>query len=684
VEVAVPRKREEGRTGGVRGWGALWELVRRFVWQDGLAIAGSAVLAVVAAMLGLAVPGLLGKATDAFSGRGEGGSGGGGVAQAVLSLGAVHVAHFCVDLCSSWLASWASERAATRMRRRVFSQLLEQDVAYFDAQRTGELASQLNEDVKEVRTALRLAIRKGLTAGTSLAGAAGLMFATSPTLSLGLVGVLCPLVLLANGVGAHLRRLASRSSAAQAAAVGVASESLANVRVVRAFGAEEAEERRFARALDEAAGRSLELGAWMGIFSAGMSLGTQALGAGVLAAGAGLVQRRQMTEGELAAFLIHTASLQGAVEQASVLLSQLQHASGTAERLVDTLHREPRANRRGGLEWHPVRGDVRFSDVHFAYPTRPAAPVLRGLDLHIPAGRTLALVGPSGSGKSTVAALLQRFYDVDSSSGGAEGAQGGGMGGDAGGAEGAEGGGMGGYAGGAEGAEGGRMGGETASATVSATTATTAAIPAKTPPPPPPPQQPLSPTSGTGGSVSIDGRDVADVDIHWLRAHMAVVPQQPALFAATIAENLRYAAPDATDAQLEAAARQAACDFVFDTRVMPHGLDTHIGEAGVSLSGGQRQRLAIARALLRDPAILILDEATSALDSASEKQVQDAIRSAAKGRTTLIIAHRLSTVRAADAIACLDSGKVAEIGTHEELVRKNGIYAQLVRHQQLQ
>jgi ATP-binding cassette subfamily B protein len=246
-----------------------------------------------------------------------------------------------------------------------------------------------------------------------------------------------------------------------------------------------------------------------------------------------------------------------------------------------------------------VRGEVALEGVHFAYPTRPDAPVLRGLDLRIPAGRTVALVGPSGSGKTTVAALVQRFYEV---------------------------------------------------------------------------------TPGQG-RVTVDGRDVRDADIHWLRQHMAVVPQQPALFAASVAENLRYANPEASDAQLEAAARQAACDFLFDPDVMPHGLRTHIGEAGVSLSGGQRQRLAIARALLRDPAVLILDEATSALDAASEAQVQRAIRAAAKGRTTIVIAHRLSTVRAADTIACLDAGHVAEVGTHEQLLRANGLYAQLVKHQ---
>jgi ATP-binding cassette subfamily B protein len=238
-----------------------------------------------------------------------------------------------------------------------------------------------------------------------------------------------------------------------------------------------------------------------------------------------------------------------------------------------------------------AHGDVRVSDVGFSY-AGAARPTLRGIDVTIPAGRSLAIVGETGSGKTTLSYLVPRLYDV------------------------------------------------------------------------------------TSGSVTIDGVDVRDMSFDTLAATVGMVSQETYLFHASVAENLRFAKPDATDEELTRAARVAQIhDHLMS---LPDGYDTVVGERGYRFSGGEKQRLAIARAVLRDTPVLVLDEATSALDTQTEQAVQEAIDAASKGRTTITIAHRLSTIRDADEIIVLDHGEIAERGTHADLLAHGGHYAALV------
>jgi ATP-binding cassette, subfamily B, bacterial MsbA len=272
----------------------------------------------------------------------------------------------------------------------------------------------------------------------------------------------------------------------------------------------------------------------------------------------------------------------------------LQEGLAAAQRLFALLDEEPRI--RDGAdasELAVARGEVSFRGVSFGYGSGVEA--VRGIDLIVPAGKSVALVGPSGAGKSTILNLIPRFYDVQA------------------------------------------------------------------------------------GSVAIDGQDVRRVTLASLHRAIALVSQETSLFDDTVGANIAYGRPGASHEEIVAAATSAAAhDFI---RRLPQGYDTSVGELGIKLSGGQRQRIAIARAMLKDAPILLLDEATSALDTESERQIQAALKRLMRGRTTLVIAHRLSTVVDADLIYVIDQGRIIEQGSHAELLARDAAYARLYRLQ---
>ncbi len=499
----------------------------------------------------------------------------------------------------SWLFTVAGERIVANLRTELFQAILDQDTAFFDLRRTGELTNRLSADTTVLQNTVTVNVSMALRHALAAIGGVILLTVMSPRLT-GIAMLIVPVgILIGAFYGRMIRRISVKVQDALAASTEIAEESIAGIRTVRSFSQESGEVARYGSAVDHsyrlAAKRALAIGGFGGL-AGFIGYGAVAL---VVWYGGRLVTTGGMTLGELTAFLLYTFFVAISLGSLASLYGDFMRASGASERIFELLDSRGELERGGGLTVEEalgeVQGAIRFRGVDFSYPSRPDAAVLRGFDLEVAAGEVVALVGPSGAGKSTVAALIPRFYDPQA------------------------------------------------------------------------------------GSITLDGTGLTEIEPRSLRRHIAAVMQEPVLFAASISENIRYARPEASDADVRAAAEAANATVFIDS--FTEGFETMVGERGVRLSGGQKQRIAIARAVLEDPRILILDEATSALDAESEHLVQEALDRLMKGRTTLVIAHRLSTVRGADRVVVLDGGQVVESGPHDELMARDGLYRRLVERQ---
>ncbi|XP_074708008.1 mitochondrial potassium channel ATP-binding subunit isoform X2 [Strix uralensis] len=577
-----------------------WPLFWTFLRPQLLALSAAVALALGAALLNVHIPVLLGQLVNVVARCARGHIA--GYLREARSPALRLLAVYCVQglLTFGYIALLArvGEQVAGSMRKALFVSLLRQDVAFFDANRTGQLVNRLTADIQEFKSSFKLAISQGLRSGTQTLGCFVSLYLLSPKLT-GLLLVVLPVLVGAGAlIGTVLRSFSRRAQEQVAKATGVADEVLGNVRTVRAFAMEDPQAGLYCAEVDRAGWLNERLGLGIAAFQGLSNLALNGIVLGTIFVGGSLMAGDELSPGDLMSFLVASQTVQRSMANISILLGQVVRGLSAGARVFELLTLEPSVALRGGgsIPSHSLLGRICFNHVSFSYPTRPGYLVLRDFSLTLPPCKTVAIVGPSGGGKSTVAALLERFYE---------------------------------------------------------------------------------PTQGT---ITLDGHDISSLDPSWLRGQViGFISQEPVLFGTTIMENIRFGKPGASDAEVYAAAQLANADGFI--RSFPEGYDTVVGERGVTLSGGQKQRVAIARALLKDPPILILDEATSALDAQSEKVVQEALDRAVTGRTVLLIAHRLSTIRGADLIVVLAQGRVAEAGTHEDLVRRGGLYAELIRRQ---
>ena len=490
---------------------------------------------------------------------------------------------------SVWMTT-IGQRIVANIQLKLFARLMRADLAYFHANPTGTLVSRFTNDAGLLRscaTTVMAGIGKEAVTAVFLIA---LMFYQDWLLAL-VAFIAFPLAFRPmQKIGRRMRRVSANTQAELGQFMTLLNQTFQGARYVKAYGMEAYEMSRAGRII-ESLYRLVERAQRIRAISSPLmeTLGGIAV-ALVILYGGHQVFSGARSAGAFFSFVTALLLAYQPVKTLANLNTNLQEGLAAAQRLFTVLDIEPEIRERKHATALEVKGGaVRFDEVRFSYGD--GAEALKGVNLEIPAGKTVALVGASGAGKSTIMNLIPRFYDV------------------------------------------------------------------------------------TSGAVTIDGHDVRDVTLASLRGAIGLVSQEVSLFDDTVRANIAYGRFGASEDEIEAAAGAAAADDFI--RALPQGYDTQVGEHGVKLSGGQRQRLSIARAMLKNAPILLLDEATSSLDTESERHVQTALKSLMRGRTTLVIAHRLSTVIEADLIYVVDDGRIVECGSHAELLRRDGAYARL-------
>jgi ATP-binding cassette subfamily B protein len=514
-----------------------------------------------------------------------------------MILGAVLTSVFGV--LQTLISTTVGQRVMHDLRTAVYGRLQRMSLAFFTRTRTGEVQSRIANDIGGMQATVTSTATSLVSNLTSVIATIIAMIALDWRLTVVSLLLLPVFVWISRRVGRERKKITTQRQKQMAAMAATVTESLSvsGILLGRTMGRSDSLTRSFAEESEQLVDlevRSNMAGRWrMAVISIVMA----AMPA-VIYWTAGLALQTGGPEISIGTIVAFVSLQQGLFRPAVSLLAtgvQIQTSLALFQRIFEYLDLPVDiTEREQPLHLDQVKGEIRFEGVEFRYDGDDrGGPVLHGIDITVPAGSSLAVVGPTGAGKSTLGYLVPRLYDV------------------------------------------------------------------------------------TGGRVTLDGVDVRDLDFDTLARAVGVVSQETYLFHATVAENLRFAKPDATDEDLVRAAKAAQIhDHI---AALPDGYDTVVGERGHRFSGGEKQRLAIARTILRDPPVLILDEATSALDTRTEHAVQEAIDALSANRTTLTIAHRLSTVRGADQIVVLDSGQVAERGSHEELLERDGQYAALVR-----
>jgi len=483
------------------------------------------------------------------------------------------------------------------LRQKMLRKMLDLPLSFFSEERKGDLMSRFSADVQEVEWSIMGVMEALVREPIVITGSLAYMLWVSPSLTFFVFGLLLFSGIIIGGIGKSLKKQSGEAQSRLGTVMSLVEETLGGLRIIKGFNAEQWQGERFGRENDGYANAITRLSRRRDLASPLSEFLGIAIASVLLWYGAKQVFAGHITGPIFITFLYAFYSITEPAKAFSAATYSIRKGMGALER-VEAVLDAPVAIRdaENALAVNDFIEKIEFRNVSFQYANAERG-ALENVQLEIPKGKIVALVGASGAGKSTMADLLPRFYDP------------------------------------------------------------------------------------TEGQILLDGKDIRDLRLHDLRALMGIVSQEAILFNDTVRNNIAFSTADASAQEVESAAKAAnAHEFIIN---LPEGYDTNIGDRGSKLSGGQRQRLTIARALLKNPPILILDEATSALDSESEKLVQAALEHLLENRTALVIAHRLSTVQHANEIIVLDAGRIVERGTHESLMRLSGYYRKLVELQAL-
>jgi ATP-binding cassette subfamily B protein len=497
----------------------------------------------------------------------------------------------------TYLVEWVGQRALADLRLAIFAHLQRLPVSFYERRPTGVLISRMTNDVEALDTLVTDSVVTLFQGGLTLLGTLVILLTFDLQLAL-ITFIMLPLI----GIASLVFRIASadayrRTRETIGHITGYLQESLSGVRVVRTFGQERRHADEFAALNELNRGANMTTVNMNAAYFPAIEFVSAAATVAVLLYGGNQVLHGAIALGVLVGFLAALNNFFDPITQLSQLYTTYQSGMAALDKIFELLDEQPEMRERDDAKTlGPIRGELRFDHVSFAYTKRDGnldRLALDDIDLAIAPGETVALVGATGAGKSTFAKLVARFYDP------------------------------------------------------------------------------------TLGRVLIDGHDLRDVTYESLRSQLGIVPQEAFLFSGSVQSNIAFGAPQATVAEIEAAARAVgAHDFI---AALEHGYQTEVGERGTQLSAGQRQLVAFARAMIADPRILVLDEATSNVDLHTEGRIEQGLRRLLAGRTAIVIAHRLSTIKGASRIVVLAGGRIVEQGSHDELLAARGAYAELYR-----